>query len=767
MNCPICNNPIKPGAKFCTSCGKKLDESGNLCPKCNAPLKPDAKFCTKCGTRISQENPSNKQKLPEDMESSTERIYWNIQPGQVARVISEAEFESYGKVKGVIISEGTTAYIRANGRTIASISGGTYDFIDNNGASNTTGNNENIFRRGWNFITNLFKSKSKKEEKKEEENNGQLTAEQLYAQQQASIYENAKRGAAFSVVIILDKAFPLMIGAKQEHLDDYSNFVPMSIETKYTTIQVGVNAYFAIRDKERFITQYLTDKQIMNTALIVDEITDTIRVILQDELYDVELTSNRIPNEYHNRIKEKINAVANEAFYGISLVRIVEISAESKDLERFSVLSRELYLSEKELDYLHRTNDFKNRLADTENSQRIHEARTETELRRCLEEINRDNLLLDDEMQKFEYLLANERIIREAKSDDEREQALHEIKKTGLIREEEIEALRHKLKTEEYKRGTALAMMQLQDSIEFERIRLEGEADKAVIIAKKQIEVEMIRDNYTDERFYKELDKKRAAANACLDIEQRKLDMDFNQEKRRSELEREENDAQFQQFMAMQKAQEEAKQNERRHEIELEQTRLQHQQDTERIKWENAQNLSDEKVWALSGGEGAIAYAENKYSVEAERRANERVDAERAKRDEAYERMEERMFNMMEMAMNVGRDSQRAHSETQRANERLNEREQQIRERDERIRRQEGRMDTAYDRALDYTTRANAPQAVPTQQVAPQAPQTPQMQQTPPAAQQMPKTPALMICKECGAQLEEGSHFCDQCGANI
>ena len=127
MNCPFCNNPIKDGAKFCVHCGKKLEEA-NCCPKCQAVLKPGAKFCTKCGTKIGGSATNEQRGLPQDMESATERIYWNIQPGQVARVISEAEFESYTKVKGVIISEGTTAYIRANGRTIASISGGTYDF---------------------------------------------------------------------------------------------------------------------------------------------------------------------------------------------------------------------------------------------------------------------------------------------------------------------------------------------------------------------------------------------------------------------------------------------------------------------------------------------------------------------------------------------------------------------------------------------------------------------------------------------------------------
>ena len=44
---------------------------------------------------------------------------------------------------------------------------------------------------------------------------------------------------------------------------------------------------------------------MLNTTVIVDELTDTIRNILQETLYDTELSSNRIPQELHALLKEK------------------------------------------------------------------------------------------------------------------------------------------------------------------------------------------------------------------------------------------------------------------------------------------------------------------------------------------------------------------------------------------------------------------------------------------------------------------------------
>ena len=142
----------------------------SYCTKCGNELKEGAKFCVFCGEKLLQ-NPQPSTAIEEqhaaasvvddkvetsvgDLQATNRRVYWDIQSGQVARVIKSSELEQFKDVKGVVISEGTTAHVRVNGKTILVLDGGVYDFKQAKSDAKATG-----ISAAWNFLKGIFSSK--------------------------------------------------------------------------------------------------------------------------------------------------------------------------------------------------------------------------------------------------------------------------------------------------------------------------------------------------------------------------------------------------------------------------------------------------------------------------------------------------------------------------------------------------------------------------------------------------------------------------------
>ena len=51
-NCPTCGAPLKPGIKFCGSCGAAVPQAPAACPGCGQPVNPGARFCGSCGQAL-------------------------------------------------------------------------------------------------------------------------------------------------------------------------------------------------------------------------------------------------------------------------------------------------------------------------------------------------------------------------------------------------------------------------------------------------------------------------------------------------------------------------------------------------------------------------------------------------------------------------------------------------------------------------------------------------------------------------------------------
>lgn len=461
--CTKCGNELKEGAKFCVYCGEKLAPAPQ--PEVETPVPTIAPV---------EEVVDEKLDMQEgDLQSVNRRVYWDIQAGQVARVIKSCDLAKFKNIKGIVISEGTTAYVRVNGKTVMTLEGGVYDF-----KQGKTNPKESGLAHAWNVIKNLFSSKKP-----------------LTAEEEKAIVENIRKESDFTIVVLVNKAFQLLVGAKQSGLDDYKNFVPMQIQTRHYTLQVGVNAYFQIQDKEQFILHWLTDKAELTTAHLVDELSDIIRTRLAACLDDTTWEGNKIPDDLRRALKDQLNENAVNEYFGLSIARVVEITAVSEDLERFRQLSNEMFLSEQELDYLKRTNDFKNRLAEVQNAQQIHEARTEVELQRELDNINKDNLLRKDELEKFKLILESERRLREARSKEEEDKVMAEIRQAGLLREIDYKRLEQEADIERRRREADFEFEQLQrqEALKAEHRQRQFEQFMAMESVANQHEEEMAR----------------------------------------------------------------------------------------------------------------------------------------------------------------------------------------------------------------------------------------------------------------------------------
>ena len=393
-----------------------------------------------------------------------------------------------------------------------------------------------------------------------------------------------------------------------------------------------------------------------------------------------------------------------------------------------------MYLSEQELDYLQRTNDFKNRLADVNNNQLIHTAHTAVELQQRLNEVNRDQLLTEDEMNKFVLLLENERLLREARSKEERETALAEMERTRLIREDDLAEIRALSEQHAYQRGTALRLSQLKDNIEFERLRMQGENEMMVEKAKTELHIQQILEDQ------KAANRQR---DADFNYQQRKRDSDlqYEQRKREHELEMEEDKQQQERLMQILQAQETSKENERRHQSNMQAQQFAHDENMANIQ----QNLTPEQILAMSGGDVSLEFARSytaRSNAELEKAASERLNEEQRRNQDMMYQLMNRMLDNQANQANL--QTQQTFYQQQRA-------------------------DNAYNQSLNYTTR---------QGYVPDAPANRPLQQEPAASgpQQSEKRHNTiskssenenMYCPECGAPISQDTKICPECGEHI
>lgn len=721
MKCQNCNSELLEGAKFCTTCGTPVaaQPAGGVCGKCGARLLPGAKFCTTCGAPAAaapESAPAPEAQAAEggELAAVKQKIFWNIQKGEVACRVNESEFVSYDSAQGLIVNDGTTAYIKANGKVLAEIHGGIYDFVDPDELErileSRRGGAAGALAGGGRFLINALlgrRVKDKFDKSGDPERQRSLDA----------VIESMKRHEAFSLTLKLDKSFSLVFGSGTA--EEMAEFKPMTVRTKLLDLQMGLRAIFRISDFDRFAEYFLTDERVATTLKIAGKLQPPIQNAVQAVMQDREVEGTSIPADVVELITAKIVA-AGDQFYGLTLERVAEVAASNEDLERLRSLSRELYLSEQELDFLRRTNDFRNRLATETNGQAIADARSDLQLYQGLQEVNKDRLLADDELDKFYTVLSREKRIRDAQSEDEVEAALSDIEKTGLLREEDVENLRIDIAERRYQRGQVIKLMQLKDEIEFEKVRTAGEGQIAVETMRQGLELQELtlahrrrEDEYSDDRRAKEREQMRADREAELELDDAEMNAQIERLRKVKEINREDKKMD-----------------------------LDHEREMERLKQEaldKKARMTAEQLMAVAAGENldsqaAVKFAESFSAGKNVEQVQQAAEARIADSQRHEDRMLEMMREMKEMATTMtGHIVQNKDEERDRYRERME--------------RQEERVDKTQDSALEYATRNNQ-QAAPKPQ--PQAPQS-----------------VGRVCPDCGTVAAQGVRFCAHCGRDL
>lgn len=408
MKCPNCNATMPDSNKFCTKCGTKLQtpattqtfHTPNLAATFNASAQSlDAPEVTKNNMAATHHLETNGK--------IREMAQWSIADNEIARKISEIDFMNICTISGIIIQPGVTAIIYIDGKEALQLNSGIYNFVSDAEVEKVMNMRvANSGLTGWMKVqcASLLKLVlGKKVNEPERINSQQHSA--------IEIAEKLNEKSLIAIYLKRDIDFPSIYGS----IDDgngHITFSPITIKTRLLDAKIGLQMFLRIADFQQFIKVYLSVKKSVTSTDISKDLEIYVRNILQEELKDEEISDYGISEAAKLRINDRLKSVAQYAG-GIEFVRLAEISCNNEVLDRFRQLTQTLYCNEKELDFLHRTNDFKNRLARENNASAIANARTEEELHNTLQQINKDKLLQEDEFEAFCHALDINKFKRE------------------------------------------------------------------------------------------------------------------------------------------------------------------------------------------------------------------------------------------------------------------------------------------------------------------------------------------------------------------
>lgn len=686
---------------------------------------------------------------------SNNYITWQIAQNQFARNISAQEVANMSDADGVYVQEGVTAVIFVDGELVSELEGGgLYKFASAKVYSEAAAQyaedeedkraHEGIIKkigRAGRTLLNLVFGKS---DKARQENN---------KKRRDSIKEIAKKitgNSVVSVVLKRDGVVRTTMGIRPVTAEDGTmqmEFAPYKIHTQSLTIDVAIDLEARITNFREFRTTYLMDQNSYSANDLRTALNTFVRTTLQRALQNYVADGELLPAELMASISLDLMTKSQELLHGIAISNVLDITTSNEAFERFRMLEEKLFCTDKEIDYLSRTNEFKNRLQSVENQQKVAEAKTVLDLRKELDQINNDQLIHEDEMEAFVQLLQSQKRIREARTENEELAELLKLKGNRLVSEDELDALESSIRDKKFDRDQVSASFQLNavHRTEMIRIQLESEQQKNQLLYEaelndirfeqvrkdlaREIELAELQDEYEFTATKRKDDYADSRREKDFDFEQRQKDDAYARQYREAKdnLELDKEKAQTEMDILRQKA-EIARQNMQAmqaHEQELAEKK--HKEEMARIAAQ--QNMTAEQLMA-AGAAGLSAEAQKAFAEslaagkggDKEREMYERMlqmQADSNSSNQAQQSaMMQQMMAMMQGAMQTNATmatnmaagqamQQQAQLEAMQniAGARVAQTEGMKEEYRKQMEHEQKRTDAAQDKALNYTTK--------------------------------------------------------------
>lgn len=535
------------------------------CPKCGYPVLPKFTKCPHCGESLIKED--NNTNLPDanDFSIVKGRAIWNVQKGEIAHLIKETELINTDGLKGVIVQEGCSAIVFMNGIITSIMQAGIYSFPTKeptpairpvvpsepkagDKTNDFTGfaNGESAIGRG---IRNFLFGKKKDENPEQHVKRVERTKEKI---------NKLPDLKTCRIYIVSNRLFNLFFDLQVDEEGNY-DFAPFVIATKTVDAKIALSLQMQVTNMNEFVGNYLTDQQSVSTVLFQQQLRTCVKSTLTQLLRNLDYQQDGLPEPIIINLKNRIKSACNEQLYGIEVTKVLDITDESEDFNRFRSAEHDLFVNEKELDYLTRSNEFRNRLEQEKNKQEANQAANAESLRQTLQSINKDKLLSEDEMEQFVMMMDSQKRLREAKTKQEEYEALSDMKKSRLVKEEDIAALENVLAQNKVSRDSIVDLMRAQAEqdlalnkqiAEFKLSDNKKDHDIANELkdalhkgklASTQLDTKRIIDAYQDERRKKEDDYTFAQQQRKDDYqfqqEQKLKDSSFNRQKRQNDWE--------------------------------------------------------------------------------------------------------------------------------------------------------------------------------------------------------------------------------------